>query len=337
MFKNSKIGIIGLGMVGMPFKKYFEEKEFERGKNLFLCDKDAEKDFRDDINKADIIFICVPTPKKADGSCDTSIVESVAAKFKNSKKILVIKSTVPPGTALRLKNKYNLKIFFSPEFLTEANAWNDFIKPDRQIVGHTNDAKFAAQLLDLLPSAPFFSPNKNLKINASESEMGKYAANVFGAMKVAYGNIIYDFCAALQKVFLRDGIKTETRYDNVKEILANDKRIGPAWLNVHHGNYRGYGGYCFPKDTDAFIVFAKKMEKRLSSKNKEEKNLKILLKSGISFLEKIRDYNAALLKSQGLTLEEVSHHDNIIEEKMKALKNKNSKKIKNNLDYKNKS
>lgn len=326
MFKNPKIGIVGLGMVGAPFKKYFEEKGFERGKNLFLYDKDVLKGFRDDINRADVIFICVPTPKKKDGSCDTSMVQEVAAKFKNTKKILVLKSTVPPGTALRLKNKYNLKIFFSPEFLTEANAWNDFINPDRQIVGHTNDVNLAGQILDLLPSAPFFAPNKNLKINASEAEMGKYAANVFGAMKVVYGNIIYDFCAALQKVFLKDGIKTEMRYDNVKEILANDKRIGPAWLNVHHGNYRGFGGYCFPKDTDAFIAFVKKMEKRLSSKNKEEKSLKILLKSGIAFLEKIMEYNVKLLESQGFSIKEVSHHDYVLEEKMKELKNKNSKK-----------
>jgi len=326
MLKNPKIGIIGLGMVGAPFKKYFEEKGFERGKNLFLYDKDEIKGFKDDINKADIIFICVPTPKKADDSCDTSIVESVVEKFKNSKKILVIKSTVPPGTASRLKNKYNLKIFFSPEFLTEANAWNDFINPDRQIVGHTNDARVAYELISLLPFAPFSSPNKNFKINATEAEMGKYAANVFGAMKVAYGNIIYDFCAALQKVFLKDGIKTETRYDNVKEILANDKRIGASWLNVRHGNYRGFGGYCFPKDTDAFIAFAKNIEKRLSSKNKEEKNLKILLKSGIDFLEKIRDYNVALLKSQGLTLGEVSHHDTVLENKFKLYNSSNKNK-----------
>lgn len=320
MFKNPKIGIVGLGMVGSPLKRYFEEHGMKRGKNLFLNDSDPSKSFNDDINKADIIFICVPTPKAKDGSCDTSIVESVVKKFKGTDKILIIKSTVSPGTAARLKNKYSCLLFFSPEFLTEANAWNDFIKPDRQIVGHTNNYVIAEHILKILPKAKFSYPSHDIKINATEAEMGKYGANVFGAMKVAYGNILADFCEGLTRVLNKEGIKEFVHYEHVKRIISGDKRIGPAWLNVRYGNYRGFGGYCFPKDTDAFMAFAKKMEKKLPSKIKEDKNLKKLIKAGIAFLEKMREYNIELLKSQGLSLEEVSHHDKTLEQKLRVKK-----------------
>lgn len=316
MFKNPKIGIVGLGMVGSPLKKYFEERGAKRGKNLFLCDSDPSKNFNDDINKADIIFICVPTPKSKDGSCDTGIVESVVKKFKGTGKILIIKSTVLPGTAARLANKYGCLLFFSPEFLTEANAWNDFIKPDRQIVGHTNNHILAGHILKILPKAEFSYPSKDIKINATEAEMGKYGANVFGAMKVVYGNILADFCAALERVLSEEGIKESVHYEHVKQIISNDKRIGPAWLNIKHGNYRGFGGYCFPKDTDAFIAFAIETKKKLPLKTKEDKNLKNLISAGIAFLEKMKEYNIELLKSQGLTLEDVSVHDNKLEEKL---------------------
>lgn len=321
MFQNPKIGIVGLGMVGLPLKKYFEEKGFKRGKNLFLYDKNEAKCFLDDMNNADIVFVCVPTPSNKDGSCNTSIVESVVKQFKDSGKILILKSTIEPGTAFRLKKKYNCQIFFSPEFLTEANAWNDFIKPDRQIVGHTNDAVLAKHILGILPLASSFkSPSKDIKINAAEAEIGKYGANVFGAMKVVYGNVLADFCAALENNLKKDKIETIVHYDHVKNIMGFDRRIGFSWLNVNHGDYRGFGGYCFPKDTDAFIAFAKKLEKKLSAKDKEEKRLKKLVERGVKFLEAMRNYNVELLKTQGLTVKNVSRHDKELEEKLKNLK-----------------
>lgn len=319
MFQNPKIGIIGLGMVGQPLKRYFEEKGYKRDKDLFCYDTDPNKNYSDDVKKANIIFVCVPTPSNKNGSCNTSIVESVVKQFKNSDKILVLKSTIEPGTAFRLKKKYNLQIFFSPEFLTEANAWNDFIKPNRQIVGHTNDAVLAKHILSILPSAGFKSPSKDIKINAAEAEIGKYGANVFGAMKVVYGNIIANFCAALENNLKKEKIETNVHYNHVKNIIGFDKRIGFSWLNVNHGNYKGFGGYCFPKDTDAFIAFAKKLEKKLSVKDKEEKKLKRLVKRGIDFLEAMRNYNIELLKSQGLTLQNVSRHNKELEEKLKNI------------------
>lgn len=135
-----KIGLIGLGMVGLPLKKHLEEKGFKRGFNLFCYDSDPKKNFNDDVYQADIIFICVPTPKKRDGSCNIDVVDSVVRKFHNQNKVIVIKSTIEPGTVARLQEKYNCPFLFNPEFLTESRAWEDFIKPDRQIVGHTGKA-----------------------------------------------------------------------------------------------------------------------------------------------------------------------------------------------------
>src|SRR3990167_7155523 len=103
---NLKIGIIGLGMVGEPIRKWFEEKKgFKRGTNLFCYDSDPTKGYFDDYNSADIIFISVPTPPSPDGSCNISIVENVAAGIRGEK-IIVIKSTVPPGTTERFQGKF---------------------------------------------------------------------------------------------------------------------------------------------------------------------------------------------------------------------------------------
>ncbi len=133
------IGIIGLGMVGAPIKRYFEEKGHTRGKNLFLLD--PAKKLADDIGKADVIFIAVPTPRTASGAADTSIVFSVVENIPAGK-IVVIKSTVPPGTTEKVQRENpKLNVLFSPEFLTEKNAWNDFLHPDRQIVGFTKKSK----------------------------------------------------------------------------------------------------------------------------------------------------------------------------------------------------
>ena len=127
---------------------------------MFCYDKYV-KEYFDNIFNAKIIFVCVPTPSQKDGSCDISIVESTVARFANSDKIIVVKSTVPPGTCEKLSKRYNINFFlFNPEYLTEAQAWKDFSKPDRQIVAPVNDTSkwFCSILLELLPLSFFRSP-----------------------------------------------------------------------------------------------------------------------------------------------------------------------------------
>ena len=185
-----KIGIIGVGWVGGQVKKYFEEiKNYKTGKDLFLYDIDIKKCVGD-VNKADVIFVILPTPRNLkDGSCDVSIIKDAVGKI-HGEKIVVLKSTIPPGTTESLQKKYlQHKFLFNPEFLTESRAWEDMLRPDRQIVGFTEKSLDAAHLvLSLLPKAPFMSPwglntYTPIRITATEAEIIKYAGNVYFAQK----------------------------------------------------------------------------------------------------------------------------------------------------------
>lgn len=284
-----KIGIIGVGMVGAPLKRYFEElRSHKRGVDLFLYDIDPKKDYFDNINKADIIFISVPTPRSKDGSADLSAVNSAFGRI-SGEKIVVIKSTVPPGKTESYQARYpKLKILFNPEFLTEKRAWEDFIKPDRQIVGFTSKSIDTAHLvLSLLPKAPFMSPwgvstYKPVKITATEAELIKYGGNVHFSRKVNFANLLASVAG-----------KMGADYENVRAGIAADYRIGDSHLDVNHGGYKGFGGFCFPKDLDAFIFHLEK---------------KGFLKEA-KLLQEDRNFNKKLLAGQGLTLEDVSVHD----------------------------
>lgn len=287
--KDWKIGIIGLGMVGTPLKRWFEENGHQRGLDLFLYDIDPKKAYFDNINMAHIIFVSVPTPRNPDGSCDMSAVDDALGTIVDSvSKIVVIKSTVPPGTTEYYQYKFpQWKILFNPEFLTERQAWEDFLKPDRQIVGFTGNSLDAAHIaLSLLPKAPFMSPwglgtYKQIRITATEAEIIKYGGNIYFVRKVNFANMVRDICATL-------GVD----YENVRKGMGADFRIGDSHLDVNHGGYRGWGGYCFPKDLDAFISFLRDFG------NGE----------GARLLEADRDFNTRLLSSQGLTVEDVSKH-----------------------------
>ena len=317
-----KIGIIGLGMVGEPLRKWFEELNgYKRGRDLFCYDVDSKKGYSDDVNKAEIIFVSVPTPINPDGSCNVSIVESAVASVRDNK-IVVIKSTVTPGTVERLQKKYPKKrVIFNPEFLTESQAWEDFLSPDRQIVGHTSKSiSDTVEVLNLLPRKHFIRPwtsdYSKKSVNSTEAEFGKYASNIFGYMKVIYGNILADLCYAAAKV---QGVKID--YENIREIIGADLRIGPAWLNVEHGSYCGAGGYCFPKDMDAFIAFGESLEQdSLKRKLLGKQHIKAL-QAGIAVLKAVRRYNEILIESQGLTMEDVSKHNKeIITQKRKKIR-----------------
>ena len=316
-----RVGIIGIGMVGEPIRKWFEELNgYKRGKDLFCYDVDPKKGYSDDVNKADVVFVAVPTPPNPDGSCNVSIVQNAVATIKDGK-IVVVKSTVAPGTVQNLQNKHPKKKFiFNPEFLTESQAWEDFLSPDRQIVATTQKSTSdAVEVLNLLPKKNFIRPwtsdYSKKSVNTTEAEMGKYASNVFGFVKVIYGNILADLSHALT---LKN--KTEVNYDNIKELIGADLRIGSSWLNVNHGNYCGAGGYCFPKDMNAFISFANSLAKDLE-KRKTNKDFVKILKKGISVLESARDYNIELLKLQGLSVDDVSKHNKeIIVQKRKEIR-----------------
>lgn len=284
-----KIGVIGVGMVGTPLKRYFaEEKHYTRGSDLFLYDIDPKKGYFDDINQADIVFVSVPTPRSPEGAANLAALES-ALKMIKGEKVVVIKSTVPPGTTERIQKEYpQHKVLFNPEFLTERRAWEDFLRPDRQIVGFTSESQDAAHLvLSLLPKAPFMSPwglgtYHPVKLSATEAEIVKYGGNVHFSRKINFANLL----AMVSE-------KLGADYENVRIGMAADHRIGDSHLDVAHGGYRGFGGYCFPKDLDALIVSMDEFG----------------LHEAAILLRQDRAFNEALLTAQGLTLEDVSVHD----------------------------
>ena len=262
--KKYKIAIVGIGMVGGALFDYFRKKD---NYELFLYDKGKKLGSVKEINKADFVYVCVPTPYKEGTGCDTSIVEEVIGYLKKSK-VVIIKSTVEPGTTRRLQKKFpKHKILFSPEFLTEITADQDMSYPDRQIVGYTKESySIAKEVLLQLPLAPF-----ERIMPSTSAEMIKYAGNCWFANKVAFVNQIYDLCE-----------KIKVDYKHVLEGMSADKRIGRTHLKIFHKQYRGFGGTCLPKDSKALIELAKK------------KNI------NLSILEEVNRYNDELLKSQGL-------------------------------------
>ncbi len=242
--KKIKIGIIGLGYVGGAVKHWFENQP--RKYNLFFYDKYKNIGSPKEVNQADIIFAAVPTPfYEKDGGYDDSEIKTALKNIKNGK-IVVIKSTIPPGSTDNFQRRYPGKtLLFNPEFLTAKNAIKNFLNPSRQIIGYTNkkSKRIAKKILKILPESPY-----EKIIKAREAEMIKYFANTFLACQVIFANQIYDLCQKL------GGID----YDIIKEAVVQDKRIGNAHFNVFTGGYRGYEGPCFLKDTKTFLQLAKK-------------------------------------------------------------------------------
>lgn len=203
------------------------------------------------ISECDLIFISVPTPMREDGSCYLRILESVIddlSKIRSLDDILVIiRSTVPPGTSDRLN------CFFMPEFLTEKNYLMDFKNCPQWIFGlkgNSQDQLFRVKIKEL-----FSLSHKHGKIKEKgckfllnkESEMTKLFRNAFLATKVSFCNEIYDYC-------LSEGIN----YDNMIELACDDKRITHSHSAVPgHDGKRGFGGTCFPKDINNLLNLMK--------------------------------------------------------------------------------
>jgi len=213
------------------------------------------------------LFICVPTPMFDDYSgIDLSIVNEVvnfiAPKISGSDKILTIKSTIIPGTTAAFAKKYpKVNFAMNPEFLTEANAPWDFMHPDRTVIG-TFSQPVAGRLTGLYRDL-LGADQKIFITDPTTAEMVKYMSNACLASKVIFANEMFDLCTAL-------GVK----YEEVKQMVAADPRIGPNHLDVT--TVRGFGGKCFPKDVVALLAYAKEKNVDMSVlKEVWEKNLKI--------------------------------------------------------------
>ena len=194
-----------------------------------------------EINEAELVYVCVPTPYVAGVGFDDSAIADAISHLRAGKTI-VIKSTVLPGTTdkfQRLNPQHT--VLFNPEFLREKTANEDFLTPDRQIIGYCgSDSEEAAGIIQTLPRAPY-----EAIVPAAAAEMTKYATNCFLAMKVIFGNELFDLCQAVS-----------IDYELVKQGFSVDKRIGDSHFNVLDSGYRGYGGKCLPKDTMSLLDLA---------------------------------------------------------------------------------
>ena len=207
-------------------------------------------DLKNAIKESGIIFICVGTPPKENGEADLSYVDSVArtiAEVMDSYKVIVEKSTVPVQTGEEVKhtikayNSHNVEfdVVSNPEFLREGSAVNDFMKPDRIVVGCESEKakKIMQKIYEPLKAPILFTDIKS-------SEIIKHASNSFLATKISFINAIANICEL-------SGADVE----KVAEGMGLDKRIGRSFLNAGIG----YGGFCFPKDAEAFIRISEKL------------------------------------------------------------------------------
>ena len=238
------IGIVGQGFVGnavyQKFKNYYD---------VLTNDLDENKSTATLENLTQMcstIFLCLPTPMKSDGKCDTSILEKVLDTIDlltdnlETKKTIVIKSTIPPGTTEKFNKRYeSLDIVFNPEFLTERNAVEDYNNQDRIILGGPRPS--TTELKQIFSKV--FPKAHIIKTDSTHAEMVKYLTNSFLATKVSFANEIYQICEGLH-----------IDYDKVVEYATYDERLGKSHWNVpgHDGDF-GFGGHCFPKDLAALL------------------------------------------------------------------------------------
>ena len=270
------IAVIGAGYVGLVTGACFAEF----GVNVTCVDVDAGKiarlnpiyepgldqivvknkqagrlsfttDTRAAVEQSLVIFLAVGTPPREDGSADLRHVEEAArdiARYMNGYKVVVTKSTVPVGTGEHLrrlisehqKGKFNFGIVSNPEFLREGAAIDDFMRPDRVVIGSRDEAAIAI-MRDLY--RPLYLIETPVVITSLEAaELTKYASNAFLATKISFINEVANLC---------DRIGCDVH--DVARAMGMDNRIGRYFL--HPGP--GYGGSCFPKDTTALLSVAK--------------------------------------------------------------------------------
>ncbi len=210
------------------------------------------------LHDADIIFITVGTPsKRIEGEADLSFVWNVAEEISNNINkycIVVTKSTVPVGTTKEVKsiiakkiNEKNFDVVSNPEFLREGSAINDFMRPDRVVIGCEN--KKSEDIMKELYRPLYLLETPLISTTVESAEIIKYASNSFLATKISFINQVADLCE-----------KVGADVQDVAKGMGIDKRIGNKFL--HAGP--GYGGSCFPKDVKAFITTAQKHDVDLS-------------------------------------------------------------------------
>jgi len=273
-----KIGIIGRGFVGSAVEFGFSA---QCGCNAIIKSYDIDESRKKDsldvtVNNSDFIFVSVPTPSNHTGidlSSLVSALESIEQVNRRNDNIILIRSTIIPGTTKKLDEKFKkLNIVFNPEFLTERTAKFDFINQSRFIIG--GDPKFTNMVAQLYKWR-FGSTALIIQTNFETAELIKYMNNCFFATKVSFLNEM--------KILSQ---KIGADWDTSVQGFVSDGRIGHSHIQVPGPDGKlGFGGNCFPKDVKAILEFSKKLGVNLNTiKGAWETNLDVRPK------EDLKDY-----------------------------------------------
>jgi len=232
-----KVAVVGVGAVGGALATFLMSGI--RDMDVALYDEPRGMGKREDVNAAQVAFVCVPTPAAPDGACDTSIVEEVVRWIESD--LIIIRSTVAIGTTRRLQESTGKRIVFQPEYgpaETPDHPFNDLRQVRWVIVGGRRDDTRLA--LDLWKDV-YNSDIRTFQTDFETAELCKYMENTFLAMKVTFCNEMFD----IARLFGVD-------YDELRELWLADNRIGRShtWVN---STSRGYGGRCLPKDLAALV------------------------------------------------------------------------------------
>jgi len=234
-----KIGIVGYGHVGKAMHELF--------RNAIIYDINGIGS-KEEINQCDTVFVCVPTPSKSDGSCDTTIVEDVISWI--HAELIILRSTVYIGFTDEMMLKYKKEIVFQPEYYGETVAHPFANLSDRSWLSFGGTRKGIELAIKTYQTVM----NSNVRIyhaDAKTVELAKYMENAYLALKVTFCNEMYDVAQAFN-----------ISYNEAREIWLADPRIGSSHTFVYDDS-RGYGGSCLPKDVASII------------KQAEEKNVNI--------------------------------------------------------------
>lgn len=243
-----KIGIIGMGMVGEAVA--FGLKRI--GHEIIGYDLNSAKGTGPlkDVLGTELVFVCVPTPTVND-TCEIGAVWEVVGRLKTYeyKGLVVIKSTVPPGTTEMLANNTGLNLAFCPEFLRERARFSDFYENHEVcIVGvdARRSAEFWCAQRDLIFEAHGSIPKSFKVMYLTEAELAKYFVNCFNAYRINFANAFFDVCRHLG-----------ADYTVIKDAVTHRTDTKSSYLDANE-NFRAFGGACLPKDTQAFAAFVQK-------------------------------------------------------------------------------
>ncbi len=249
---KTKIAVIGLGFVGGAIYKSLENQQ----DSVDLVGIDPAKGFDtplSEIKEFDGVFVCVPSPQTENGECDSRIFENVLEDLSRVgfTGVAISKVTAPPSVYLKAQKKH-LNIVHAPEFLTAANALEDYINGKFAIIGGNVMfyRKEAERMIRL--SQPNLKVVKHCTI--AEASLAKYTINSFLATKVVFMNEMAKLTEA-----------AGGNWEVVKDLISSDSRIGTSHMQVPgpDGQY-GFGGHCFPKDTSALLKYAESVDANLN-------------------------------------------------------------------------